>query len=108
MKSVIKLGLVAAFVFAGLGASAQSFSDIYGRTLSSDFGTVVIHANGRLSGQFGDRSLEGRWWANDQGQFCRTGTLGGEALPERCQTIAIRNNRITFSGADGERTYDIN
>lgn len=91
-------------------ASAQSFNDILGRTLSNENGTVVIAANGRLTGQFGDRALEGRWWANDQGHFCRTGTFGGDTLPERCQTISMRSGQITFTDVGGSRTvtYSIN
>lgn len=90
--------------------SAQSFSDVFDRTLSNENGTVVIASNGGLTGQFGDRALNGRWWANDQGHFCRSGTFGGEDLPERCQTISMRRGQISFTDVDGDRTvtYTIN
>lgn len=103
--------LAAACAIGGTSvASAQSFSDIYGRTLTDDRGTVVIYGNGRITGQFGDDAFEGTWWSNDQGHFCRVGTFQGQNLPERCQTIAMGNGSITFSDVDGDRvvTYRIN
>lgn len=95
--------LAAVLSTVAFAASAQSFSDIYGRNLVSDQGTITINANGTMGGIFNGQDFSGRWWTED-GVFCREGTVGGTAFGPACQTIRMNGNRISFTTVDGART----
>jgi len=103
MKFFNITGLAILLSTAALDAAAQSFSDIYGRSLVGDRGTVVINADGSMTGVFDGQQLTGRWWT-DAGNFCREGSLGGTAFGPACQTIRMGNGQISFTNVDGPRT----
>ena len=84
-------------------ASAQSFSDIYGRDLVGDQGTIQINANGTMGGVFNGQDFTGRWWT-EEGIFCREGSVGGTPFGPACQTIRMSSGRISFTTVDGART----
>ncbi|HCQ66552.1 MAG TPA: hypothetical protein DIU07_16015 [Rhodobacteraceae bacterium] len=65
----------------------------------------TIHADGRLTGQFGAARLDGRWHWRD-GYFCRTASLDGEDLGLDCEIIEYRPGemRYTRDKGAGERT----
>lgn len=89
-------------------ANAQSFSDIYGRNLVSDRGTIVIRANGTMGGTFDGQDFQGRWWT-EGGNFCREGSVGGTSFPAACQTIGMGNGTVSFTtiGSNRTNTYQI-
>lgn len=95
----------AAIVLCALAvpASAQSFSDIYGRDLVGEQGTISINANGTMDGVFNGQDFRGRWWT-ENGNFCREGSVGGTPFGPACQTIRISGGRISFTTIDGART----
>ncbi len=95
--------------FAGAASEQTTLSDVYGRNLTSDQGTVVINSDGTLTGQFGSNQLTGTWETED-GLFCREGTIGTRALERECQSVTMSGNSISFVSLDGTRsdTYTIN
>lgn len=86
-----------------MAASAQSFSDIYGRKLVNDQGVVSIFANGKMGGVFNGKDFKGRWWT-EGGNFCREGSVDGKPFGPACQTIRMSNGKIIFTTVDGKRT----
>ena len=103
MTFIKRTALAAALSTLAFAASAQSFSDIYGRDLVSSDGVIQINGNGSMTGTFNGRELNGRWWTED-GVFCREGTLGGTPFGPACQTISMGNGQISFTTTDGART----
>ena len=97
----MRLICAAAICAAGLAtaASAQSFSDIYGRTLVGDNGTIVINGNGSWGGSFNGTDFTGSWTVRD-GRFCGSAN-GGQ---ERCREIRMNARTITFIDGDGNRS----
>ena len=85
------------------GAVAQSFSDIYGRDLVGEQGTIRINGNGTMDGIFNGQDFRGRWWTED-GTFCREGSVGGTEFGPACQTIRMSGGQISFTTMDGGRT----
>ncbi|MEM6610189.1 MAG: hypothetical protein AAF689_16615 [Pseudomonadota bacterium] len=102
--------LTLAFCVGFVGAAhAQSFSDVLGRTLTNEQGSVVIQSNGTLSGTLGGQTLRGTWDVVD-GLFCRQGSLGTQTIERACQTVRMGGNTISFVNSDGQVSsrYDIN
>ena len=98
----MKFFFIAAFCCSvSTPALAQtSFSDILGKTLKSDAGTVVIKKNGTGSGALNGQKLKLKWTA-ENGKFCRQGKLGKNDIPKKCQSIRIKGNTISFINPDG-------
>lgn len=93
----------ATLAFSPGAATAQSFSDVYGRTLVGSNGTIVIESDGRWGGTFNGTDFTGRWTVRN-GRFC--GEANGGA--ERCRDVRMSGNAITFISGDGTRsTYRI-
>ena len=74
--------------------NGSKMEGIYLRTQSPY--SLEFHQDGTLINQRGDR---GRWWANQQGQYCRkweTGSLKGHQM---CLNLAHDGDAVTiFSG----------
>lgn len=98
MRNLIVMAAFCGAMFTG-PAVAQSFGDIYGRTLAGDNGTIVINGNGTWGGTFNGTDFTGTWTVRD-GRFC--GSANGGA--ERCRDIRMTGNRITFIDGDGNRS----
>jgi len=49
-------------------------------------------------------------WTEQNGQFCRQGTLGSTEISAACQTVVIDGNMVSFVNADGQVSsiYQIN
>lgn len=98
--NAVKMSLVLMALSSTSAHAQTTFSDIVGRTLSNERGSVVINADGTLVGQFGNAELNATWDVED-GLFCRQGTIGSQALERACQTITIRNGLVSFVNEDG-------
>ncbi len=107
----ISICTVATAVFAAstLGASAkdikkeQQFLDaVAGKTLTGNGATLVIGADGKLSGKLKDgRKVAGAWVWNKR-FWCRNLVVGGEKLPQDCQTVSLDGNQVTFTREKGK------
>ena len=99
---IFRLRLICAAVcLAGItsGAAAQSFSDIYGRTLAGENGTIVINGNGTWGGSFNGTDFTGSWTVRD-GRFCGSANGGRE----RCRDIRMNARTITFIDGEGNQS----
>ena len=78
----------------------SSFSDILGKSLTNEDGTVVINRDGTVTGTLGgnDLALD---WSVEGGKWCREGKLGSNDVPKKCQTIRIKGDQISFIDANG-------
>ncbi len=94
-----RLAVAACFVTLAGGAAAQSFSDIYGRTLVGDNGTIVINGDGSWGGTFNGQDFTGTWTVRD-GRFC--GQANGNE--PRCRDVRMSGTKITFISGDGTRS----
>lgn len=105
-RSILVIGAVLASTDASLAQT--TFSDLVDKTLTNDQGSVVISADGTLSGQFGSNQLTATWDVED-GLFCRQGSIGDRTLERACQSISIRGNQVSFINQDGSvsSTYSI-
>lgn len=96
----------------GCDATGQSTPDninaIVDRTLTNDTGTLVIRANGTGSGTFNGGSLMIAW-DEENGQFCRDGSINGEGFPRKCLAVVISGDTVSFINDDGtvSSTYTI-
>ncbi len=82
------------------GALAERLS---GATLTNDRSTIVLGADGSMSG-----SVEGAWTERN-GQFCRTLTAPARLAGTICQPVRFNDDgTVTFiGGAGGDVTYRI-
>ncbi len=106
-RALVAIGLVSCLATPGFAQA--SFSDIVGRTLSNEQGSLVINADGTLQGQFGSSELTATWDV-EGGLFCRQGAFGDRSLDRACQSIVLRGNDVDFVNQDGSvsSSYSLN
>lgn len=72
-----------------------------GKTASTQGGSFAFHADGRITGAWKGRPVDGIWnWVGKT--FCRTVSIGGKARPYDCQTIHLKGNTIVFTRNEGK------
>ncbi|MEX3314413.1 hypothetical protein [Sulfitobacter sp. PS-8MA] len=86
----------AANTFSRIDSKGKFLQLVADRKLVTDWGAIVIHSDGKISGQVGSEKLVGAW--NWQGRFwCRNVRVGKR--PEQgtdCQEIGISGNQAEF------------
>ncbi len=92
------LGLIT--LAACAGTTAGPLDQIVGKRLVSGPDFFVANADGTMTGPFGGEPLAGVW-RNDNGLFCRSGTLGTTAIPEACQTVTITGQTVSLTHTSG-------
>jgi hypothetical protein len=85
------------------GDAGSLTAQLSGTTLTNDRSTIVLGADGSMSG-----SVEGAWTERD-GQFCRTLTAPARLAGTICQPVRFNDDgTVTFiGGAGGDVTYTI-
>lgn len=110
MKSICCLTVAALLMFgAASGAFAkdvkkenQFLDAVAGKTLTGNGATLVISADGKLSGQLSDgRKFAGAWVWNKR-YWCRNLVVGGTKVPQDCQTVSLDGNQVTFTRQKGK------
>lgn len=83
-------------------------STLSGKTLTHPDVTILVSANGQLSGTESDgTNLVGTWTIID-GQWCRTLTAPVSFAGTACQDVSIAGDQATFTRAGGSSiTYTI-
>jgi hypothetical protein len=79
---------------------------IVGARLVWEDGETRYFADGTFSGNAGDKSLQGNW-TFENGQYCRSGSIGGKKFPYACETVKIVGDTVKFSGTGTTYTYKI-
>lgn len=88
-------------------ASAAEFQErIVGARLVWEDGETRYFADGTFSGNAGDKRLQGKW-TFENGQYCRSGSIGGKKFPYACETVKIGGDTVKFSGTGTTYTYKI-
>lgn len=101
------VALLAACQMGG-GATSASWSPIVGQPMSlvslgdgrAAEGNLTINANGTVTGDF-EGAATNLVWTEEGGLFCREGTIGTNAVPNKCQNIVIDGNQVSFFNRDG-------
>lgn len=101
-------GCVAASEVSGLHtvSEAEFQERIVGARLVWKEGETRYFADGTFSGNAGDKSLQGKW-TFENGQYCRSGFIGGKPFPYACETVKIVGDTVKFSGTGTTYTYKI-
>jgi hypothetical protein len=79
---------------------------IVGAKLVWKDGETRYFADGTFSGNAGDKSLQGKW-TFENGQYCRSGSIGGKPFPYACETVKIEGDTVRFSGTGTTYVYKI-
>jgi hypothetical protein len=79
-----------------------------GRTLTNENGTIVLGADGSVSGSIRAGELAGAWTERN-GQYCRTFTAPERVVGTRCQDVRFNaDGTVTFlGGVGGDTTWQI-
>lgn len=79
-----------------------------GRTLTNENATVVLGADGRVSGSIRAGELNGSWTERN-GQYCRTFTAPERVAGTLCQDVRFNDDgTVTFlGGTGGDTTWTI-
>lgn len=102
--------LVAGFVLVS-SAQAESLKRIrkeadfqalvVGKTFGDDQTTMVIAADGKISGKFQNDKIIGAWkWSN--GYFCRNVNVGQRAMGNDCQVVKTDSTEVSFTRQKGK------
>jgi hypothetical protein len=87
-------------------SEAEFRERIVGARLVWADGETRYFADGTFSGNAGDKSLQGKW-AFKNGEYCRSGSIGGKAFAYACETVKIVGDTVRFSGTGTIYTYKI-
>jgi hypothetical protein len=87
-------------------SEAEFQERIVGARLVWEDGETRYFADGTFSGNAGDKSLQGKW-TFENGQYCRSGAIGGKKFPYACETVKIVGDTVKFSGTGTTYTYKI-
>lgn len=63
-------------------------------------GTLITNPDGTLGGDFNGAAPQGSW-AFENGQLCRTVTIGTQSYPEVCQAVEVGEETVRFFNPDG-------
>lgn len=63
-------------------------------------GTLITRPDGTLGGNFNGVAPEGSW-TFENGQLCRTVTIGTQSYPEICQAVEVGEETVRFFNPDG-------
>ena len=85
---------------------AEFKEEIVGASLVWEDGETRYLADGTFSGNSGDKILQGEW-AFKNGQYCRSGSIGGDSFPYACEIVTVAGNTVTFSGTGTTYIYTI-
>ena len=87
---------------------ASAISQIVGKTLLHDNGSLTINSDGTISGTH-KRGAVNMTWTEENGLYCREGTVGSVTVPRKCQTVTVSGQTVTFINPDGSvsATYTI-
>ena len=102
MKKTLIPGALA-ILAACAGAGGGSLDQIVGKQLVSGSDSFTANADGTLTGEFGGETLTGVW-RNENGQFCRSGTLGTTAIPDACQIVTIAGQNVSLTHVSGSQS----
>ena len=110
-ETVVVIGVVAACTPLSVqGLNETEFREsVVGRTLIAGPATVVVGADGTLSGSTSDGVISGTWQYKDD-QFCREAKAGSRQLPYDCQVVLLEGNEVVFwrnSGKGVKAVYSI-
>ena len=65
-----------------------------GKRLIAEYGYVVVHEDGTMSGKIGGKKLTGKWWRKGK-YFYRTIKVGSKSLGRDCMTQFLEGDRLT-------------
>jgi hypothetical protein len=83
-------------------------SALSGKTLTHPDVTMLVSANGQLSGTESDGTNLVGTWAIKDGQWCRTLTAPASFAGTACQDVTVAGDQATFTRAGGSSiTYTI-
>lgn len=86
---------------------AQFNSTVVGQNMvTADGGSVLYSADGTFSGSSDGLPLNGVW-RFENGQYCRSGSVGDFSFPDACEPVIIDGNTVTFIGPDLTIVYTI-
>jgi hypothetical protein len=85
-----------ASTFSRIDSKGEFLQLVADRNLVTDWGTIVIHSDGKISGKVGSEKLVGAW--NWQGRFwCRNVRVGKKTEQGTdCQQIGVKGNQAEF------------
>ncbi|WP_368186742.1 hypothetical protein [Aestuariibius sp. HNIBRBA575] len=78
-----------------------TIQSLVGKRLSNDQGYATLHADGRVTGEFGGAVFAGTWTVVD-GQYCRSGSIGERELPYECQDVSVNGSEVSFTPPGGD------
>ncbi len=87
-------------------SEAEFVERIVGARLVWEDGETRYFADGTFTGYDGEKSLVGTW-TFENGQYCRSGSIGGKAFSYACERVKIVGDTVEFSGTGTTYTYKI-
>lgn len=79
---------------------AQFREEVVGARLVWEGGETRYFDDGTFTGTSGDEVLTGKW-AYEDGDYCRSGSIGGKPFSHGCERVTLQGNTLTFFGEDG-------
>jgi hypothetical protein len=80
-------------------------AQLSGKTLTNENGTIVLGADGSMSGAIPAGEVAGAWTVRN-GQYCRTLTAPARFAGTLCQEVRFNDDTVTFvGGVSGDSTY---
>jgi len=82
--------------FKQLKTKDDFLATVADKTLTAEWGTMVIHSNGKVSGKVGKKKMVGAWdW---QGKYwCRNVRIGNqEEKGTDCQKLSVDGDKMQF------------
>ena len=82
--------------FEQIKTKSEFLEVVADKTLTADWGNMVIHSNGKISGKAGKQKMVGAW--NWQGKYwCRNVRIGNqEESGTDCQKISVDGNQMQY------------
>ena len=106
MFSRVLLSISGAVLLAGCvdttqgGGNGSAVAAILDRPLSNESGTVTVNSDGTVTGALGGADVA-LTWDEENGLFCRAGTVGSTTLERRCQSVVVEGSTVAFVNPDG-------
>lgn len=100
---------LAVFVLPSASAAQSLTERLSGKTLTNENATILLGADGRVSGTIRAGELVGAWTERD-GQYCRTFTAPERVAGTLCQDVRFNaDGTVTFlGGVAGDTTWTMN